>query len=73
MPGYSRSGTYSCSKCPSSLKNILRISGILVGIIGGVCYMVHSTLKSATKKNLSSVYVKIFTNHLQMISITSSF
>ena len=64
LPGYSRSGNYGCSKCPSSLKNLFRIIGILIIVVLVVVYMVYSTLKGATKMNLSSVYIKIFTNHL---------
>mmetsp|Transcript_6151 Transcript_6151/g.5549 ORF Transcript_6151/g.5549 Transcript_6151/m.5549 type:complete len:80 (-) Transcript_6151:1513-1752(-) len=73
MPGYSRSGDYECTICPPDSKNLIRIVGIIVAMIVALVYMVKSTIQNAVKKELSSVYLKIFTNHLQMISITSSF
>jgi len=73
MPGYNRSGDYGCSLCPKSVQNILRITGIIILMSFIVVFMVRSTLASALKKNIHSVYIKIFMNHMQMLLITASF
>lgn len=36
LPGYTRSGQYGCSKCPSAAKNLFRIIGIIVALIAGM-------------------------------------
>ena len=38
-----------------------------------VTFMVRSTLNNAKRKNIHSVYIKIFLNHMQMLLITASF
>ena len=73
MPGYARSGSYGCSKCPADLPNLLRILGIMIAAIGAVGYMVRGTINSAGKKNTHSVYFKIFLNHLQLLGICAAF
>jgi hypothetical protein len=73
LPGYSRSGDYECSACPTPELNFIRIVGILVGCIIGIIFMVRSTLKNALNPSPTSVYIKILMNHLQLIMITSSF
>jgi hypothetical protein len=45
----------------------------MVAVVLGLALMVRSTINSATKDNIHSVYTKIFTNHLTMISIISGF
>ena len=53
--------------------NVLRITGLLIATVIAVVFLVKSTLGSALKKNIHSVYFKIFLNHLQMLLITASF
>ena len=73
MPGYSRSGSYGCEKCPNPAKNLSRLIGIIILFILGVGLLVRSTINGATKKNTHSVYTKIIMNHLQLLSICAAF
>lgn len=70
--GYSRSGENICSKCPSYSENIAKLIGIaaVICIVCGV--MVRTSLKTAYEaKALHSIYIKIFTNYLQLVLITT--
>ena len=72
--GYSLSSSGKCSACPSTEINILillLLSGLIV-LVGVV--MVKSTLQSAfSAKSLYSIYIKIFTNYLQIVFLTAQF
>jgi len=72
--GYSSTGDRECSICPPKGKNITRLFFLCVLCILGVSYLVMSTLKGAKDyKNVTSIYLKILMNHLQLILLTSSF
>lgn len=73
MPGYARSGKYNCGICPNPVTNIIRITGIMVAVVVAIGFLVKSTLSGATKKNIHSVYIKIFMNHIQLLAICGSF
>ena len=72
--GYSRSGTNKCALCPSTVENVFIIISLLIFIIFVAAVMVRSTLKSAySPKALHSIYIKIFTNYLQLVFLTTQF
>lgn len=61
--GYSRTGDYGCAKCIDPAINITKIAFVLMAFVIVVVLMVRSALNNATKKNVHSVYIKIFANH----------
>jgi predicted outer membrane repeat protein len=70
--GFSRTGKNLCEKCPDQVTNGLRLLGIciLMALIIGI--MVRSSLANAYQpKHLHSIYIKIFTNYLQLITLTT--
>jgi hypothetical protein len=72
--GYSRTGTYVCSVCPDPIWNVIRIIAIMGFTVGLIVFMIRSTLAGAVeKKNVTSIYMKILMNHLQLITLTASF
>jgi len=72
--GYSRTGTFECGECPEEVANSFRLLGIGVLAILAVIYLVRSTLNGANEeKNITSIYLKILTNHFQLILLTASF
>lgn len=65
---------FVCDKCPTPLMNILRLTFVTVLFIGIIILMIRSTLIGAIDtKNVTSVYFKILMNHIQIVSITSTF
>eukprot|EP00347_Sterkiella_histriomuscorum_P017716 403348268 len=74
VPGYSRSSDYKCAECPDAFLNVLRLGAILIFAVGLVVFMIRSTLSGAKdKNNVTSIYVKILMNHIQLIVLTASF
>ena len=72
--GYSRSGTNKCGKCPTTGNNVAIIIGLAFFIVFVTAVLVRSTINSAySLKSLHSIYIKIFTNYLQMILLTTKF
>ena len=72
--GYSRSGSYKCRACPSTAQNAVLIVFLILLIVFISVVLVRSTLKSAyTPKSLHSIYIKIFTNYLQLVLLTTKF
>ena len=72
--GYSRSGTSKCGKCPSTGQNIAVITALIFLIVFVAVIMVRSTINSAySVKAMHSIYIKIFTNYLQMVLLTTQF
>lgn len=72
--GYSRSGTKKCGKCPSVAVNVAIIIGLGIGVVVVCFILVRSTIKSAyTPTALHSIYIKIFTNYLQLVMLTTEF
>lgn len=70
--GYSKSTDGQCSKCPNQSSNALIMTGFLILIIAVAFVMITSTLKSAfSSKSLHSIYIKIFTNYLQIVFLTT--
>lgn len=65
---------YVCNFCPGNAINIVRLLFIGMGFLMLIVFMIRSTLNGAQNiKNVTSVYVKILMNHIQIISLTASF
>jgi len=63
-----------CSPCPDPLWNIIRIIATLLFTIVLIVLMIKSTMAGAVeKKNVTSIFMKILMNHMQLITLTASF
>eukprot|EP00347_Sterkiella_histriomuscorum_P007237 403349735 len=72
--GYSRQGDFKCAECPAQGANVARLIFIFIAVLGLVVFLIRSTLLGAKeKKNLTSIFLKIMMNHLQLILLTASF
>ncbi|OMJ68192.1 hypothetical protein SteCoe_34433 [Stentor coeruleus] len=72
--GYTRSGTSKCAKCPSQASNAVILLFLMLFIIFIGVVLVRSTIKSAySPKALHSIYIKIFTNYIQLVFLTTQF
>ncbi|CAG9321390.1 unnamed protein product [Blepharisma stoltei] len=72
--GYSRANNNKCKECPSFVKNLAITIAICVALSALAFIMVLTTIKSAFKpKKLTSIYIKIMLNYLQMVILTSTF
>lgn len=70
---YSKTKQFECAGCPDRVRNIFQVIAISIAAIGYVVFLVRSTLNSADKpKPLYSVYLKIMTNHFQVLSAISN-
>jgi hypothetical protein len=45
MPGYTRSGSYDCKKCPTFIKSLVQIIFICLGLLSVIAIMVRSSLR----------------------------
>ncbi|CDW87526.1 UNKNOWN [Stylonychia lemnae] len=71
---YSRTGDFECSKCPDPIQNVIRLFFIMIGLSALVVFTVRSTLQGAKEKNnVTSIFMKILLNHIQLILLTASF
>ncbi|OMJ78092.1 hypothetical protein SteCoe_22156 [Stentor coeruleus] len=72
--GFSRDTGGKCSKCPDKSTNAVILLAFLVLIVFIAVILVKTTLKSAfAAKALHSIYIKIFTNYLQLVFLTAQF
>ena len=72
--GYSLASSGKCSQCPSTEVNIVLLIFIVIFVVFVAFIMVRSTLQSAfSPKSLYSIYIKIFTNYLQIVFLTTQF
>jgi hypothetical protein len=54
--------------------NIMRLVFLFFGLVIGIILLVRSTLQTSVgQKNFISVYFRIFMNHFQLLTLTSSF
>ena len=71
--GYSRQGSNQCNKCPNTTSNV--ILSLLVGI-GGILLLIIAvaiSIRGATRpRSEFAIYVKIFTNYIQMVVVAAS-
>jgi hypothetical protein len=69
--GYFHSLDDQCTKCLDDRATIMMSIGISSGIFLYCFFMVRATLiASYTAKSLNSMYIKIFTNYLQLVGIS---
>lgn len=72
--GYVSNSNFQCAKCPELWKNIVVICVIMFLAIAVIAIFIRVTLASSmAKKSNVSAYLKIMTNHLQLIVITLNF
>jgi hypothetical protein len=72
--GYSRTNKYECALCPDQDINTVRLVFIALAVAILVGIMVSTTIKSAVRaKSLSSIYIKILMNYLQIVILAASF
>ena len=72
--GYTKSGSGKCNKCPDPAANYILLVGILVAVVFICVVLVKSSIKSAfVPKSKYSIYIKIFTNYLQLVFLTAQF
>lgn len=70
---YSKTKQFTCGSCPDRTRNMIQTILILVAYVGYVSFLVKSTLASADKqKPVHSVYLKILTNHMQILGAISN-
>jgi hypothetical protein len=74
IAGYSRNSAGKCNKCPNQSVNVVILLFFAFMMIGISVVLVKSTIKSAfTPSAMHSIYIKIFTNYLQLVFLTSQF
>ncbi|CAG9330615.1 unnamed protein product [Blepharisma stoltei] len=72
--GYSRTSTNTCGKCPDLVSNAFKVVGIVLVMIIVWGIMVKTTRNSAYKpKSVQSIYIKIFVNYLQLVTLMTTF
>ena len=72
--GYSKSADGKCSRCPQNFANFIILFSILAGFIIISIIIVRTTIVSSfTATAKYSIYLKIFTNYLQLVFLTSEF
>ncbi|OMJ86545.1 hypothetical protein SteCoe_11896 [Stentor coeruleus] len=72
--GFSRDSSGKCSQCPSQTTNIVILLSFLILIVFVSVVLVKTTLRTAfAAKALHSIYIKIFTNYLQLVFLTAQF
>ncbi|CAG9324285.1 unnamed protein product [Blepharisma stoltei] len=72
--GYSRLYKNECQECKSTASNALRLLGIFSLLVFMVIAIIKTSRKSAFEQaSLSSIYIKIFWNYLQIMIIIATF
>lgn len=67
---YTRMNKHECAMCPSPLKNVVKLGGVFLAILGGLIILVHINLKRQ-RDNEMSLVSRIFTNYLQIFASTA--
>lgn len=71
---YSRTAKNTCQECPDPAVNGIRICGITIAVLILIIFLVKSTMSSALRpRELTSVYLRILMNYLQLVMLTSTF
>lgn len=74
LSGFSRSARATCSKCPDQSINIIRVIGIAIAAALVIAFLIKMSLISAHKvRSHYSIYLKIFVNYLQLVTVTAAF
>ena len=70
--GYSLGSSNVCSRCPSTADNITLIVLISIAAIVIICYMIYRAFEDAYEPKLyHSVLIKILTNYIQLMMLTT--
>mmetsp|Transcript_19548 Transcript_19548/g.35784 ORF Transcript_19548/g.35784 Transcript_19548/m.35784 type:complete len:783 (-) Transcript_19548:1495-3843(-) len=70
--GYSRSAPNQCGKCPDLTANVLKLLGLFLAVCVMCGVLVNSSMKTAyVPTSLHSIYLKIFTNYMQLVLLTT--
>lgn len=70
--GFSRSSSNLCAECPPKILNGLRIIGVILAACLVCAIQVKTTLNTSLKPvALHSIYLKIITNYLQLVLLTT--
>ena len=70
---YSRTGRYQCTLCPSAVSNLIITVLIVIVALVVLALVVWTAITSALKpQSLIATYIKIFTNYLQMVVVSTS-
>ena len=74
MGGYTKTSNGYCNVCPSKGSNVV-ILLVIIGVVLLLCIiLIKTTIRSAfSTKEHYSIYIKIFTNYLQLMSLTANF
>lgn len=71
---YSRQNLNECQLCPSLATNVLRLTGIGMGVIIVLIVTIRTAIVAARKpRSYYAIYIKILLNYLQLVMLTSSF
>jgi len=74
LSGFSRSSRTKCGKCPDQAVNIVRSVGIGLAMVLVIAFVIKMSLISAHKaRSHYSVYLKIFVNYIQLVTVTATF
>jgi len=69
---YRRNGAFVCSECSDPELNIFVSALYFLALISAIITLVKMTMRgSQTRRPLSSVYLKVFLNHFQMLQVIS--
>jgi predicted outer membrane repeat protein len=72
--GYTKTSAGKCNKCPDPTSNYVIMICIIIAVVAVCIILVKSSIKSAfTPKAKHSIYIKIFTNYLQLVFLTAQF
>ena len=66
---YQKNSSFTCTKCPSMVQNVLRIVGIMLAIHGFLTVLILINIYKKSESQVS-VLMRILTNYLQVISVT---
>ena len=70
--GFSKTANSVCTKCPSETNNVIIMFFLCISLALLCFTLVKTTLTSAfSPKSLHSIYIKIFTNYLQLVYIVT--
>lgn len=74
LPGYSRQNQNQCLPCPSLVVNIVRLTGISIGVLIALIVIIRTSINAARRtRSYYSIYIKIMLNYLQLVMLTSTF
>jgi len=74
LAGYFRSSRGICSKCPDPALSMFKTAGVGLLFLLFILFVIKMSLISAHKVSSQfSIYMKIFVNYLQLVTVTAAF